>query len=178
MGATVQARYMSTGQLERFESALRDHEGHLVRTDTDGFGAALRDIVVTPAVGVRLGIKGVSLDDHGVTLEPTVRELSEARTGVTAVASGVADYGSVIVEATPAGTEPLSLFVDRHVAVIRESDIVPDMTRLFEALGPAIREDRSSQVIATGPSATADMGALVYGAHGPREVYVVCLTNR
>jgi L-lactate dehydrogenase complex protein LldG len=28
-------------------------------------------------------------------------------------------------------------------------------------------------VFATGPSATADMGELVYGAHGPREVAVL-----
>ncbi|TKX83368.1 hypothetical protein EXE43_24625, partial [Halorubrum sp. SS5] len=30
-------------------------------------------------------------------------------------------------------------------------------------------------VFATGPSATADMGGLVHGAHGPKEVHVVLL---
>lgn len=178
MGGSDQPRSMSNSRVDRFADALEAHHGRLTRTETDGFQSTLASVVEPPAVGVELDIEGVSLVDTDVTLDPTVGALEEAHTGVTPVPFGVADYGSVIIPATPAGTEPLSLFVDRHVAVLRERDIVPDMTHLFEALGPAIREDRGSQVIATGPSATADMGALVYGAHGPREVNVVCLTDR
>jgi L-lactate dehydrogenase complex protein LldG len=49
------------------------------------------------------------------------------------------------------------------------------MPEAFSWLGERIREDRGSAVVATGPSATADMGALVRGAHGPKEVHVVIL---
>ncbi|PHQ46645.1 hypothetical protein DJ68_06205, partial [Halorubrum sp. C3] len=90
---------------------------------------------------------------------------------------GVAEYGSVALEADPAGTEPVSLFVDRHVVVLREADIVPDMPDAFDWLGPRARDESADVVFATGPSATADMGGLVHGAHGPKEVHVVLLRD-
>jgi L-lactate dehydrogenase complex protein LldG len=35
-----------------------------------------------------------------------------------------------------------------------------------------------SAVLATGISATADMGATVYGVHGPRAVHAIVITDR
>jgi len=67
----------------------------------------------------------------------------------------------------------VSLFVDRHVAVLDEADVVPNMEAAFERFGAEIPDTYGDAIIATGPSATADMGALVKGAHGPSEVRVV-----
>jgi L-lactate dehydrogenase complex protein LldG len=50
-----------------------------------------------------------------------------------------------------------------------------DMPAAFERIGELIREGRDDLILTTGPSATADMGALVKGAHGPREVHVVLI---
>ncbi|MFB6362014.1 MAG: LUD domain-containing protein, partial [Halobacteriales archaeon] len=36
---------------------------------------------------------------------------------------------------------------------------------------------RRSAVLTTGPSATADMGELVTGVHGPGDVHVVAVTD-
>jgi L-lactate dehydrogenase complex protein LldG len=125
-----------------------------------------------PAVGVALD--SGTLPDR-VATDPTTAELRAAHTGVTDAELGVAAYGSVAVEADAAGTEPVSLFVDRHVVVLREADLVPDMPDAFEWLGPKARDESVDVVFATGPSATADMGGLVHGAHGPKEVHVVLL---
>jgi len=139
-----------------------------------------------PAVGVALGAGrdgGADRDDPTLPLpdrietEPTTADLRAAHTGVTAANLGVAAYGSVAIEADRAGTEPVSLFVDRHVVVLRESDLVPDMPDAFEWLGPRTRDDAVDVVFATGPSATADMGGLVRGAHGPKAVHVVLLRD-
>ena len=137
-----------------------------------------------PAVGVALsddrddsedsGGAGLALPDR-VETDPTTAELRAAHTGVTDASIGVAEYGSVAIEADAAGTEPVSLFVDRHVVVLREADLVPDMPDAFEWLGPRARDESVDVVFATGPSATADMGGLVHGAHGPKEVHVVLL---
>jgi len=130
-----------------------------------------------PAVGVALGgtaSDATSLPDR-VETDPTTADLRAAHTGVTDAELGVAEYGSVAIEADSAGTEPVSLFVDRHVVVLREADLVPDMPDAFEWLGPKARDESSDVVFATGPSATADMGGLVHGAHGPKEVHVVLL---
>jgi len=147
--------------------------------------AALVDAAAgEPAVGVPLGSSGpdaladspASLPDR-VETEPTTADLRAAHTGVTAASLGVAAYGSVALEADAAGTEPVSLFVDRHVVVLREADLVPDMADAFDWLGPRARDESVDVVFATGPSATADMGGLVHGAHGPKEVHVVLLRD-
>ncbi|SDG22480.1 L-lactate dehydrogenase complex protein LldG [Halorubrum xinjiangense] len=137
-----------------------------------------------PAVGVSLGRSGPdALADSPATLpdrietDPTTADLRRAHTGVTAASLGVAAYGSVALEADAAGTEPVSLFVDRHVVVLREADLVPDMPDAFDWLGPRARDESVDVVFATGPSATADMGGLVHGAHGPKEVHVVLLRD-
>jgi L-lactate dehydrogenase complex protein LldG len=124
-------------------------------------------------VGVRLPFEGVSLPDS-VQVDPTPADLRAATTGVTAATLAVADYGSILLESDPEGTEAVSLFPDRHVAVLDSRDVVPDMRTAFAELGPKLREGASG-VLATGPSATADMGELVRGAHGPETVEVVVL---
>jgi L-lactate dehydrogenase complex protein LldG len=136
---------------------------------TDAIAAA----VDPPAVGVRLPFEGVSLPDS-VQVDPTPADLRAATTGVTAATLAVADYGSILLESDPEGTEAVSLFPDRHVAVLDSRDVVPDMRTAFAELGPKLREGASG-VLATGPSATADMGELVRGAHGPETVEVVVL---
>ncbi|WP_433628173.1 LUD domain-containing protein [Halomicrococcus sp. NG-SE-24] len=168
---------MDTEVVAEFESSLRRLDVGRTKTTTDEFDDALADVVSRPAVGAPLPFDRVSLPDE-VTVSPTPAELEASATGVTAANFAIASYGSVVIRATPEGTEPVSLFPDRHVAVVRKSDIVPGMTEAFERLGEDIRAGRDSAVIATGPSATADMGSLVRGAHGPKDVQVVVLTDR
>lgn len=138
---------------------------------------AIADAVKTPAIGVSLDELDVSLDGAPVTVDPTPRELRAAKTGVTAASLGIADYGTLVLPQTSGGSELASLFVDRHVAVLPEREIVPDMDAAFQRLEDDIPERVGSAIMATGPSATADMGALVRGAHGPSEVHVIILTE-
>lgn len=155
-----------------FESSLERVNAEVTRVARPDASAALESLVEEPAVGVPLPLDGVSLP-AGVETELTPARLEVARTGITSAAFGVADYGSVVLRADSAGTEPASLFPERHVAVLDAADVLPNMAAAFERFGPLLREERGSAIIATGPSATADMGALVLGAHGPKEVHVV-----
>jgi len=113
-----------------------------------------------------------------VETEPSVADLEAASTGVTAAGYGIADYGSVVIQGGANGEEPVSLYVDEHVAVVAASDILPDMDATFDRLAEDIRGGTGQAIIATGPSATADMGGLVKGAHGPIDVTVVLLEDR
>lgn len=169
---------MSTDLVSQFEDTLSGGKVAVTRTATDGFELALNDASTKPAVGAPLGIEGIDLDDTNVALDPTPNQLREAKTGVSAVGPAVADYGSIVVQTTPDGDEPVSLYPEKHVAVLPASDIVADMPAAFERLEPSFTEERGDAVIATGPSATADMGELVYGAHGPKAVHVVVLEDR
>jgi L-lactate dehydrogenase complex protein LldG len=165
---------MATGTVTTFEASLERLDVDWTHTTRGGLADVLVEVATEPAVGTPLPFD-VSLPEW-VNTEPTPTELDEATTGITAAGLGIADYGSVVLPSTPEGTEPVSLFPDLHVAVLRTGDVVPGMTEAFEYLGREFRDgEHSSAIIATGPSATADMGELVKGAHGPKDVHVVML---
>jgi L-lactate dehydrogenase complex protein LldG len=157
---------------EQFASQAAAYGVEVTRCAPSETRETLETVVDQPAIGTTLPWEDVSLP-ASVTTDPTTAALDEAVIGVTPAALAVADYGSIVVRATPDGTEPVSLFPDRHVAVLRARDIVPDMATAFEWFGDEVRASGGSAILATGPSATADMGELVEGAHGPREVHVI-----
>lgn len=160
---------------DRFETALGDLDVPVTHTESTAFDETLERVVREPAVGTELPFPSVSLPDW-VDDRPTPAALEAATTGVTAASLGIADYGSVVLPARADGSEQVSLFADLHVAVLRRSDLVADMPTAIDRLGPHLREGGSA-IVATGPSATADMGALVTGAHGPKDVHVVVLED-
>ena len=162
----------------QFESSLDEIDVMQSRTSSEAFQQELKRTVPEPAVGVPIPIDGVSLDEAPITTDPTPKELEPAKTGVSPAGIGIASYGTLVIEDTPGGAESVSLFPDLHVAVVRASDIVESMSAAFERLGPLIRDEGSSAIPETGPSATADMGALVRGAHGPENVHVIIITDR
>lgn len=169
---------MGATSIDEFGTALEDHGVTWTRTDAGGFSAALAETVVEPAVGVPLPYDGVSLDDTPVSVDPTMADLRAATTGVTPVRLGVVSYGSLVVDSDAAGSEPVSLYPEHHVAVVRASDLVPDVASALDRLGRSFADDPTSAVFATGPSATGDMGALVEGVHGPKSVHAVVLEDR
>lgn len=164
--------------IPQFESSLSEIDVHQSRTTSAAFQQELKQILLKPAVGVPIRFEDISLDETTITTTPTPEELKNAKTGLTTAELGIASYGSLVIEDTPDGAESVSLFPDLHVAIIRASDIVESMSAAFERLGPLIRNEGSSVILETGPSATADMGALVHGAHGPETVHVIIITDR
>lgn len=169
---------MTPSDTRRFESSLADLGVSMTRTDAAGFASTLDSVVTEPAVGVPLdGYDGVSLDDTVVETPPTPRLLRTAETGVTPVGSAIASYGTLVLDSDAAGTEPVSLYPPTHVAVVRESDLLPDVESATAHLKSCFAAGDSA-VFATGVSATGDMGSLVEGVHGPTNVAVVLLTDR
>lgn len=172
-----------------FADALAGLGVESTRTTAAEFPDVLAATIEGPAVGTPLPFDGVSLDDADVAVPPTPDQLQTAKTGVTPVFGGIAEYGSVIVESRPEGDELVALYPERHVAVLRESDLVAGVDNGSPATGAGVDDatdslrerfatGRDSAVLATGVSATADMGATVEGVHGPREVHVIVLTDR
>jgi len=163
----------TTNPISTFEEALADLGVDCTRTTVDDFAATLDDIVRDPAVGVPLPFD-VEYPDS-VTVDPTPAALERAETGVTPATFGVANYGSVLLPSTADGAEAVSLYPKLHVPVVRASDVLPDLPEAMDRFGDMARADDASTIVATGPSATADMGELVLGAHGPEAVHVVML---
>lgn len=169
---------MSTEPVPQFRAALGERDvGCTVTTAADA-SAALAEVVAEPAVGTPLGIDGVSLADGGVERDPSPSQLRDAATGVTPVRKAIAAHGTIVVPSDAAGSEPVSLYPPRHVGVVRASDLLPDLESTTDWLADAVVGDRESAVLATGASATGDMGALVEGVHGPATVHVVVVEDR
>lgn len=157
--------------VNQFTAALEELDIGWTLTATDELPEELERFS-EPIVGVPFPFEDVSLPDSIPRAERS-DAVKEASTGVTAGTLGIAPYGSVVLESRPPETEPVSLYADTHVAVVRSEDIVDSMSDAFAELGPRLRETGGNAIVATGPSATADMGALVRGVHGPSDVHVV-----
>ncbi len=166
---------MAAETMAAFESSLDRLDVETTRTDSAGFPEALDEVLREPAVGTPLPFEDVSLNDTPVILDPTPAELEAAKTGVTPVRMAISSYGTLAVQSTPDGVEPVSLYPDRHVAVLREQGLCAGMDEAFSWLESEFRDGRDSVVFATGASATADMGEMVHGVHGPAEVHVIVL---
>lgn len=168
---------MSTEPLETFRSSLGGTTTVHTCPAAD-FEQVLPEALAEPAVGTSLPFDGVSLAETAVETDPSPRALEEAQTGVTPARHAIADYGTVTIPSDAAGSELVSLYAHRHVAVLPASAIAPDMRTAYERFAEDADAGVDSQVLATGPSATADMGTLVHGVHGPHEVHVVVLEDR
>lgn len=171
------------GDLETFRAALDDAGVAHETVDPGDATAAIDRAVEEPAVGtdlhVDVALPGVVATDFAPS------DLKAARTGVAPARLGVAETGSLLVRSNGEGDELVSLYPERHVAVVRSTDLVADLDAGIDWLDAEVEtagragvdSGRDSYVFATGASATADMGALVEGVHGPTDVHVVIVQS-
>jgi len=111
----------------------------------------------------------------GVVSGRSLNELSGAEVGVTEAFAGVARTGSICVCVDHEFNGPISLLMRLHIAVL-------DAKRICDTPSDLLRRDcidgaglRRNFVFVTGPSATADMGPLVRGVHGPHRLHILIL---
>lgn len=97
--------------------------------------------------------------------------------GFTVARSGIAATGTLIVAPDAGSPRTVSLVPPLHIALVRAS-------RLHEDLHMAARTERwrdgmpTNLVMISGPSKTSDIQqTLAYGAHGPRRLWVVIVTD-
>ena len=111
----------------------------------------------------------------GVVVERSKQELATCDVGVTDAFAGVARTGSVCVTVDHEYAGAISLLSRLHIAVLAGETIVERPADLFS---PNILDGQGltrNFVFITGPSATADMGPLVRGVHGPHQLHVIIL---
>ncbi len=112
-----------------------------------------------------------------VITEPTKEQLSTIRCGVTDAFGAVASTGSVCVPVSKGLASPISMLTRKHIVVLDAKTIVPrPRDILSDSFLNGKGMNRSFSFI-TGTSATADMGPLVRGVHGPGELHIIILSN-
>jgi L-lactate dehydrogenase complex protein LldG len=113
--------------------------------------------------------------EQGVLTSPRAEDYRSAPVGVTEAFAAVARTGSVCVDMGADIAGYVSLLPRLHIVVVDIDRLVfrpSDLFRLEQFVRPIFHR---SFVLISGPSATADMGPLVRGVHGPHEIHIVVL---
>ena len=111
----------------------------------------------------------------GVILKPDDEQLTTAGVGVTEAFAGIASTGSVCIAMGRPLVAATSLLMPLNIVLLPSERIVERPRDLFS---PEILKGeglKRNLVFITGPSATADMGPLVRGVHGPHRLLVLLL---
>jgi L-lactate dehydrogenase complex protein LldG len=111
----------------------------------------------------------------GIVKNRSKQELATCDFGITDAFAGVARTGSVCVTVDQGYAGVISLLSRTHIAVLSADTIVERPADLFDARCVEGKGLKRNFVFITGPSATADMGPLVRGVHGPHQLHVIIL---
>jgi L-lactate dehydrogenase complex protein LldG len=171
----------SEAVLERFVDRLVDYKASVNRTGPLGLAAAIasvlqRDdsVVVPPELpaswleGCAGGGRRVRVDGDPAWL--SAAELDATAAVVTACRVGIAETGTIVLDAAPdQGRRALTLVPDHHVIVIFAEQVVTSVPESLTRLDPV-----RPLTFISGPSATSDIEfTRVEGVHGPRTLDVI-----
>lgn len=115
----------------------------------------------------------VFMKNENVVTEPTKEQLVTIRTGITDSFCAIASTGSVCVSISKNLSSPISMLSRKHIVIVDSETILARPRDIFSA--PDGKGLKRSFSIITGPSATADMGPLVRGVHGPGKLHIIIL---
>jgi L-lactate dehydrogenase complex protein LldG len=110
-----------------------------------------------------------------VVTQPTAEEFSTVPAGITDAFAAIASTGSVCVSMSSHLTSPVSMLTRRHIVLVDGATIVERPSDVFSAQTLDGKGMSRSFTLITGPSATADMGPLVRGVHGPGALHIIVL---
>ena len=96
---------------------------------------------------------------------------------ITDVHGAIAESGTIVCASDAGHSRGLSLVPPVHIALVRQSDILPDLIDFLRKWkGTPGSGMPSSLTLITGPSKTADIeGELIVGVHGPGQVHIVVM---
>jgi len=117
------------------------------------------------------GLRGLA----GVIAKPEDDQLATADAGVTEAFAGVASTGSVCVALGRPLVSATSLLMPLNIVLLAKERIVARPRDVFDPDCLKGEGLKRNLVFITGPSATADMGPLVHGVHGPHRLLILLL---
>ena len=95
--------------------------------------------------------------------------------GLTGAVAGIAATGSIVLDASVAGSRGAGVLPPVHVCILHSDRIVATPADVLHPLGGGLP---SSLVLVGGPSRTGDVEQiLTLGVHGPRHVHVVLVAS-
>ena len=105
--------------------------------------------------------------------DPSENSFVQGVVGLTDAFAGVASTGSVCVTLTDKTVNLISMLASKHIVVLDSNHIFALPRDILSDKSLSKDHLTSSFSFITGPSATADMGPLVRGVHGPGELDII-----
>lgn len=131
------------------------------------------------AVGLKESLRRKQYELIDWAASPGLGAQFTADVGITDVHAALAETGTLVCCSDTGHSRGLSLVPSVHLAIVRKSDILPDMFDYWARMkGIPNHQLPSSIAFITGPSKTADIeGELIKGVHGPREVHILLVQD-
>jgi L-lactate dehydrogenase complex protein LldG len=109
----------------------------------------------------------------GLSFAVTRQRAKDAKIGVTQMAWGIANTGTLAQDSSAVEQRLASALTWIHIALLASDNLVPDLPALMTKLHPS----RNGYIaLITGPSRTADIErVLAIGVHGPERLVIVCV---
>lgn len=133
------------------------------------------DVVLSESNNVNPELFSVFKTNPNVVTSPNKEQLANIKTGITDAFCGIASTGSVCVSVAQNLTSPASMLTRKHIVIVDGKTIVSRPRDVFSEKFLNDEKISNSFSIITGPSATADMGPLVRGVHGPGKIHIIIL---
>jgi len=104
---------------------------------------------------------------------PTKEEIVTIPYSITDSICGVSETGSVIISLDTDYGAYYSMLSCNHIVLLHANDIYERPRDVFD--DKRLNEANPNFSFITGPSATADMGSLVRGVHGPEKLHIIVI---
>jgi len=170
--------------IARFAERTAEYEARVHRVAHDELPRAIeaalkrrgvKRLVVPPYLPKAWIPEGVETLPDAARSRLTNKELDESDGVLTGCASGIAQTGTIVLDAGRAqGRRALTLLPDYHLCVVREEQIVGLVPEAFARLEQTVKAEGRAITFISGPSATSDIELnRVEGVHGPRTLEVL-----
>ena len=168
----------------RFAERTAEYDAKVHRVAHDELPGAIEEalkrrgvkrLVVPPYLPKAWIPEGVETLPDAARSRLTNKELDESDGVLTGCASGIAQTGTIVLDAGRAqGRRTLTLLPDYHLCVVREEQIVGLVPEAFARLEETVKAEGRAITFISGPSATSDIELnRVEGVHGPRTLEVL-----
>ena len=164
----VQAAKKTGAVVDVIEKSPQHLQSFLKKKTSD-----IKNIIFAKPVLMPLTLFGEFAELHDIISNPSLQQLAGSPLGIGEAFAGVARTGSVCIslDSPLLGVEGLIPY--EHLVLLDAKNIVSRPNDIFSL--EHARLLNNGWVFVTGPSATADMGELVKGAHGPAKLHIVIL---
>ena len=164
----------TAADLELLVERLRDYKAEVHATVEADLPQVMAGLLQGPTL-VPVGFPGDWLLDVERVADDSLTPLALDQVGsvVTTCTVAIAETGTLVLDGSPGqGRRAVTLVPDRHVAVVRASQVVLTVPQALARLEPT-----RPQTWISGPSATSDIELQrVEGVHGPRTLVVVLVS--